>query len=639
MTHPEAFTDAVAPARAQVSPMLWRRLARLVQPWRWRLAGVAGLIVASALVELVPAFVIRHVVNANLVTEQTQGLVLAGVVYLLAVAADGAFTFGYTYVAASVSQKVIADLRVQLFAHEMSLPAAYFDRTPIGDVISRSTADVETIDELFTDGVATLLGQLIPLIAIAAAMLLLSPLLTAVAALALPPLLLITRFLQVRVRSAERDTRVAIGRLNVELAETVGGVETIRAFGREDTFAARFRRALGRTLLAQARSTKYNAFFSPVSGLLGAAVIAAFLWVGAGGGLNGAGVDLGTLVAFVMLFQAFFAPIVAIGDEWQSVQAAVAGAERVFEVLDLPADSSDHHGHNGQAESSGERGDRNRGATTDAVHRGRGIVVSHVSFGYDLARPVVHDVSFTVLPGEHVALVGRTGAGKSSLVSLIGGLYSPTTGEVRVDGRDPRSLPDSHRRRILGVAPQSLQLFGATLRNNLTLFDAEVSDVNIEQAVHLTGIQPLVDSLPEGLDTMLAGEGRGGGVVLSAGQRQLVGLARTVLPQPDALLLDEATAAIDGASDAAFRAALRETTLNRGAAVLTVAHRISTAREADRVIVLEAGRIIEQGPPTLLIDAGGAFAALAQLEAAGWDWQETALSGATTDPATGDRST
>jgi len=596
---------------------MWRKLAGLVSPWRWSLVVVAACIVASALARLVPPFVVRHVVNTNLVPQHTGGLVLAGGAYLLAVAVNAGFTFLYSSIAARVSQSAIAELRVRLFAHEMALPASYFDTTPIGDVISRSTADVETVDELFTDGVTTLLGQLVPLIAIAAAMLFLSPLLTVVAAVAIPPLLLIVRFLQVRVRDAERETRLAVARLNVELAEVVGGVETIRAFGREQTFVLRFQRALRHTLLTQARSTGYNAFFAPLSGLFASIVIAVLLWVGAGDSLTNLGVDIGTLIAFVMLFQSFFAPLIAIGDEWQSVQAAIAGAERVFEVLDLPTDGRD------SPASEPTRPAAQR-TPTPVIAVSAGVTLAHVSFGYSPAHPVLRNISLIVRPGEHVALVGRTGAGKSTVISLIAGLYRPTTGAILVNGRDPRSLSNDERRAILGVAPQSLQLFGATLRDNVTMFDSTVTPGQIDQAVDLAGIGPLIDTLADGLDTMLAGEGRGAGVVLSAGQRQLVGLTRTLLAQPDVLLLDEATAAVDGASDATFRAALRRTALGRRTAVLTVAHRISTARDADRVIVLEAGRILEEGPPTELLDRGGSFAALADLEAAGWDWQETA---------------
>lgn len=586
-------------------PSLARKLARLVRPWRWMLLVVGLCIVASALVELVPPFLVRHVVNTNLVPHRTNGLVLAGVVYLLAVAADAVFTFVYAYLAARVSQQAIAALRVRLFAHEMALPVSYFDRTPIGEVISRSTADVETVDDLFTDGIATLVGQLVPLVAVIGAMLVLSPMLTAVAAIVMPPLLVIIRFLQVRVRDAERQTRVAVGRLNVELAEVVGGVETLRAFGREETFVARFRRALRRTLTAQAQSVKFNAFFAPVSGIFAATVIAALIWVGAGHTLTSLGVSLGTLIAFVLLFQNFFAPIVALGDQWQSVQAAIAGAERVFEVLDLPADSRSADG-----------------SETATAASANGIELAHASFAYTAGRDVVRDVSFAVGPGEHVALVGRTGAGKSTIVSLLGGLYAPTAGAIRVNGRDPRQLGDDERRATLGVAPQSLQLFGATVRDNVTLFDPATSEAAIDRAVDLAGIRRIVEELPDGLETPLSGEGRGGGAVLSAGQRQLVGLARTLVADPPILLLDEATAAIDGASDATFRAALHEAARTRGCAIVTVAHRIATAREADRVIVLDDGRIVEQGPPSELIAAGGSFAALAELEAAGWDWQD-----------------
>lgn len=604
--------DGAAPSAAPTA-RLWRKVAALVSPWRRSLVVVAACVVASALAELVPPFVVRFVVNQDLVAKRTTDLLLAAAVYVLAVAADSVFSFAYGYLAARVSQSAIAALRVRIFAHVMALPVSYFDRTPIGDVISRATADVETVDELFTDGIATLIGQLVPLVAVVVAMIVLSPLLSAVSAVVLPPLLVATRYLQVRVRDAERRTRRAISRLNVELSEVVGGAETLRAFGREEAFVVRFRRALQRTLFAQRDSVKYNAFFAPVSGLLSSLVIAALIWVGAGHTLFHAGVNLGTLTAFILLFQNFFAPVVALGDEWQSVQAAIAGAERAFEVLDLPAEVA--------PEATGCRPDPSRG-----------IEVADVTFGYAPSRPVIKGVSLVVRPGEHVALVGRTGAGKSTLVSLVGGLYPPSDGAVRVAGVDPRSLGDAERGRLLGIVPQALHLFGGTLRENLSLFDPRVDDESVRRAAELAGIGPLVAELPEGFDTPLAGEGRGGGAVLSAGQRQLVALARSLVREPAVLLLDEATAAIDGASDAAFRSALRETALRRGCAVLTVAHRISTAREADRVVVLEEGRVVEEGRPADLSSRGGRFAALAELEAAGWDWQEARSDDAETAP-------
>lgn len=590
-------SDAVSPV-----PGLWRNIASLLRPFRRSLVIVGLIIAASALAELVPPLVVGYVTNHNLVPHKTAGLLAAGIIYLAAIGVDALLTFAYSYIAARVSQSAIAAVRVRLFGHVMALPTSYFDATPVGDVISRATADVETVDELFTDGIVTLVGQLVPLVTTAVAMVLLSPALSLVALIALPPLVVITRYLQVRVRAAERATRVAIGDVNIELAEDVGAVETLRAFGREVPFIDRFRSSLRRTLLAQKRSVLYNAYFAPVTGLLSSVIIAALIWAGAGHALVGAGVSLGALVAFVLLFQNFFAPIIALGDEWQTVQASIAGAERVFAVLGLEPDELP--------------------AAVSPTRPRSGIGVCHISYAYMGHKPVLTDVSLSIEPGEQVAVVGRTGAGKSTLVSLVGGLYAPLSGEVRVDGVDPRMLTSEDRRKTIGVVPQNLQLFGGTVRENLTLFDPSIADESIWRALSVSGMHDVFSQLPSGLDTHLAGQGRGGGLVLSAGQRQLLALARAIVTDPSVLLLDEATASIDGASDARFRAALRTTAMRGGCAVMTVAHRISTAREADRVVVMEHGQIVEEGPPSALLARGGRFAMLAELESAGWDWQD-----------------
>jgi ATP-binding cassette subfamily B multidrug efflux pump len=497
---------------------------------------------------------------------------------------------------------------VRLFAHLQRLPLSYYDRTSLGDVISRCTADVEAVDTLFATGVSNLLLRLVQLVTAFAAMMSLSPRLALLALLLLPPLALVTRFFQVHIRDAERGRRKAIGLLNVYLQETLSGVEVVRAFGREEAFVARFRRALRETVAAFWRAESYNMYYTPSLTVLVALCVALLLWGGAGGLGQTWGLSVGTIVAFILLFQRFFDPVRNLGEDWQTVQSALSGIERIVQVLQVPAEDVP------PATAAASQGD------------GAAVELRDVTFGYLSDRPVLREITLAVRPGEHVALVGRTGAGKSSLVHLLGGLYAPWSGEVHVAGLDPRTLSDEERRRVVGVVPQAVQLFGGTVWDNLTLNDRSAPHEAVERAARMTGVDHFVSTLPQGYDTPLSGVGRGKGVRLSEGQQQLLSLARALVWEPVVLLLDEATAAVDNASEAGFRAALRAAIQGddgQQRAAITVAHRLSTAREADRVIVLDDGCIVEQGTPDQLVRRGGRFAALVELEEAGWDWRDS----------------
>jgi ATP-binding cassette subfamily B protein len=457
---------------------------------------------------------------------------------------------------------------------------------------------------VFSSGIAILVANLVRLVTLTAGMAVLSPMLTVVAALVAPPLVITLRFLQVRVRQSERATRIAVGALTSRLQESLRGIEIVRAFGREPEAIDGFRQVLGSALAASNRATRYSALYTPVTAILSALAVAALLWAGTRESFAAFGISLGTLAAFLILLQRVFQPITALGEEWQTVQGAMAGAERIFTTLATPSEAAEP---------------RTNGAGTGFNEPP--ILLEDVTFGYSAGRPVLHRITLRVDAGEHVALVGRTGAGKTSALHLLAGLYAPWAGAVRIAGRDPALLGEAERRARVGVVPQVVQLFSGTVHENLTLGDPSVSEQAVLDAAAIAGLDAFVPSLPMGYQTVLGHGGDGRGTELSAGQQQLLALARAMVHRPAVLLLDEATAAIDSVSDAAFRAALRRSVLPAGCAVLTVAHRLATAVEADRVIVLERGVIVEQGPPREIARRGGRFAALLELEAAGWDWR------------------
>ena len=597
---------AARPSVSDARPPVVRRLVSLLAQRRGSVVVVGILVLAAAVVELVPPLVVRDIVDRHLTVGHADGLPWLALLYLSGIAAMQAMTFLYGYLAAAVAQGVLSDLRTRLFAHLQRLPASYFDRVPIGDVISRCTADVDTLDTVFSSGVVLLLANLVRLVTIAVAMVVLSPGLSLIAALIAAPLVLVTRALQVRVRQAERESRVAIGAVNTRLQEDLRGVEVIRAFGREPEFIAGFRQVLSRGLAAFNRSSFYSALYTPMTAILSAIAVAALLAAGTQEAFGATSISLGTLTAFLLLLQRFFQPITALGEEWQTVQGAMAGAERIFDTLALPADQVSER------------------ARTDPVPSSWSVMLSDVEFGYAEGQPVLHGLSLQAKGGEHVAVVGRTGAGKTSALQLIAGLYRPWAGRVLVAGHDPARLTEAERNGMLGVVPQAVLLFSGTVFDNLTLGDGSVAEDAVYEAATIAGADSFIRALPRGYHTLLSGGGSGQGAHLSAGQRQLVALARALVHRPAVLLLDEATAAIDNASDAAFRAALRDRVLPCGATVVTVAHRLTTALDADRVIVLDKGRIVEEGAPAALVASQGRFAALLELEAAGWDWRSSA---------------
>lgn len=594
----------------QISPVKTSSKAQVLEilaPNRLRILLIGITILASASLELVPPLVMKQAVDANLTPKVADGLWLLAGFYFGSIVIIQALNFLATYQTTRISQAALHSLRVRLFAHLHRLPMHYFDQNPLGDIISRCTADVDAVDQLFSSGVMGLITDLIRLITICIAMIALSPGLSLVLLLVVPPLVWVTNSFRKRIRDAEREQRKALGGLNSHLQETLGGVEVIHAFGREQAFVTRFRSLLKRVLTASNQSSRYSAIYSPIMQILLASVIALLLWSGVQPLFTAMRITLGTLTAFILLFKRFFDPITAVGEEWQTVQSALSGAERIFQVLELPVEKK----------SAGQKKQK------AVLHPREGIELQNVTFGYYPDQPVLNQVSFRVKPGEHIALVGRTGSGKSSILNLISGLYTPWEGSVRIAGWDPQTLNDEDRQKALGVVPQTVQLFSGTILDNLTLGDRQVPFEVVQSAARIAGVDAIINTLPGGYEALI-NSGSGNGVRLSSGQRQLLSLARALIWDPAVLLFDEATSAIDSASETAFRSALEAEASRHHRAILTVAHRLSTALEADRVIVLDHGRILEMDTPTELIKRGGSFASSLYLQGADWDWHKPA---------------
>jgi ATP-binding cassette subfamily B multidrug efflux pump len=553
------------------------------------------LIPLGSALELVHPFLLKRIMDHHLKVGVADGLGIVALLYIIAFIAIQGVMFLQIYVSASVGQNALRDLRIRLFRHIGQLPISYFDKVPTGDTISRCTADVDSVGMLFSSTILGIFSQLVRIGGIVVAMIVLSAKLALVGLMAVPIVAIISRLFQKRMLAAERRIRLRVSETNVHLQETLTGMEIIRTFGQETTTENRFRRIQDGFLKAADRSSLYDSVFSPVIETIRAISIAFLIWYGTRSSVFLSwGITLGTLAAFIQLLNRFFGPITALGQEYQTVQQAVAGAERIFQILEIPIE---------------QRPDTQqvtlRQVTPDLEIRG-------ATFGYVTGQPVLRDINLHVGSGEHLAIVGPTGAGKSSMMHLIAGLYAPEMGTVCIGGIDPRRLAPEQRRRIIGVVPQQVYLLEGSLLDNLRLGDATVSEDDVWAALELANALKLVKGLPEGLHTPLGAYG----VQLSSGQRQLISLARALVNNPRLLLLDEATSSVDSETEQLIRGGL--TRSSAGRTTITVAHRMTSAQESDRVIVVVDGRIVEEGSPADLASAGGWYAGMLELQRLGW---------------------
>ncbi len=610
MNGPELDEDQSRPYDHQ----LMRRLARYLRPYRGEvvLAGVVTL--AEAAIQLCFPFLVMQAIDLGIRHRDIQMLDRIAVTYLAALVA--AFGLGYlqSQIMQRVGQGLMRDLRADLFTHLQRLPVAYFDKNPIGRVMTRVTHDVDQLNEMFTAGIDALFGDLFMLIGIVFAMSQLDVELLAVTFSVLPLIFIVTMMFRSRVRSAFRDIRARLARLNVFLNENLMGMSTVQVLGREPRNFAQFAALNGDHRDSHLRVNHYHAIFFPLLEWVSAIALSLIVWYG-GRQVMWQGITLGILVAFIQYTQRFFRPISDLSEKYGILQQAMAAAERLFALLDTPVDQASPNFR----EPAPERGARGNGMR---------IEFDGVWFAYHEQHWVLEDVSFSVEPGEKVALVGATGSGKTTLTSLLMRFYEPQRGVIRVDGRPLAEWDIEALRRRMGLVLQDVFLFSGTVASNVGLEDPSLSRAQLESATREVHADSFVAKLAGGLEAPVLE----GGATFSAGEKQLLSFARALVRDPDLLILDEATSSVDTHTERLIQDALRR--LMAGRTSLVIAHRLSTIQDVDRILVMHRGRLRESGPHAELIAQQGLYWRLHQLQVLGGQVSRAAHPAPPADPAT-----
>jgi ATP-binding cassette subfamily B protein len=599
------------------------RLLTYVRPYARLVAGALVLLAAEGLLQLVGPLLTRHAIDVAFPAGDS-GLVLrlAGL-YLLALIAQFGCSYGETLLTSLLGQRVMRDLRHDLFAHLQRLPIPFFDRQPVGRLITRVTSDVEALNELFTAGVVAGLGDLFALVAIGVYMVIVDWRLALAAFAVIPFVYLVSHVFQGRVRVAYREIRARLARINAFLQERLTGMRVVQLFGREPEERRRFDALNREHLDAHLRSITYYALYFPAIEVLTSVALASLI-VASVGRVEAGALTVGTVAAFLQLVRRFFQPLQDLSDKYNTLQQAMAASERIFGLLDTPGVREEGEGvrpdgrdvRDGHATAARPLLPSSSSLTP---HTGVTVTFDDVWFAYDLAHVargaaappappwVLRGVSFTVRPGETLALVGHTGAGKTTIVNLLLRFYEPQRGRILFDGVDVRELPVAEVRRRIGYVQQDIFLFATDVATNIRL-SAPLSDAAVQDAARRVGADRVVRRLPRGYAQVLGERGTS----LSVGERQLLSFARAIAADPDLLLLDEATSAVDSELEAAIQQALAE--LMRGRTTIAVAHRLSTIVGATEILVMHHGQVRERGTHRELLARGGLYERLYRLQ-------------------------
>jgi len=573
--------------RAKNSAGTLRRLWAFIAPQKRKLLAAVAMVVASSALALAGPYVIGRAVDWYIVERKTDGFIATLIFLLLIYAALGAATFLQNYWMIDVGQRTVHAIRERLFRHFHGLPISFFDRRQQGELMSRMTNDIDNMSQTFNSTVIQVMASTLTLIGAMAVMVSLSIVLTVVALVVVPLMYAGMRWITSRTQARFREQQQALGEMNGFIEEVISGQKVVKLFSQEERMEEELARKNAKLKQAGFWAQTYSGFIPKLMNFLNNFSFA--LIAGVGGWLAAKGaVSVGTIVVFVEYARQFTRPLNDLANQWNTLLSALAGAERVLEILDTP--------HEAEDEQEAEGLDRIEGR----------IEFRDVVFSYDKQRPALAGVTFSVSPGETVALVGPTGAGKTTVLQLLTRFYDPDEGAIFIDGRNSRAIKRASLRRHMAFVLQDTFLFEGTIRDNIRYGRLEATDEEVEEAARKANAHSFIMKLPNGYDTVLTSGGGG----ISQGQRQLLAIARAMIADPAILILDEATSNIDTVTEVRIQEALAR--LMNGRTCLVIAHRLNTIQHADRIVVLNEGKVIEQGTHEELLAAKGFYFQLYQ---------------------------
>lgn len=566
-----------------------KRLFQYARPYMKQFYLLVFLTIFLAILMPIRPVLVQKAIDEYVPNGDYDGLVLMITILIGHLIVLAVVQYSHTYLSGWVGQTIIKDIRTKLFNHLIRLKLKFFDQTPIGRLVTRNVSDIETLSNVFSEGIAALIGDLLQLVFLMGFMFYLDWKLTLVSLSTLPLLIFSTYVFKEKIKVTFNEVRNAVSNLNSFVQEHVTGMNIVQIFNAEKREMDKFKEINREHRKAHIRSVLYYSIYFPVAEIIQAIAIGMAVWYGARGILVNTSAGPGVIIAFIMYIQMFFRPIRMIADRFNTLQMGIVSSNRIFDLLD----NNEHMSDEGDYAPEEIRGD---------------VEFNKVWFAYNDEDYVLKDISFKVKEGETIALVGATGAGKSSVINLLSRFYEINKGEILVDGVNLHEYELSALRRHIGVVQQDVFLYSDTIRHNITLGNPDISDEKIAQAADIVGVKKIIDRLPGGYDYNVMERGS----TLSVGQRQLISFVRAMVYDPKIIVLDEATSSVDTETEEMIQKAIE--VLMKGRTSIVIAHRLSTIQGADKIIVLDKGEIKEVGTHQELLEKDGFYSKLYNMQ-------------------------